>query len=66
MRLPILRRSEIDYKFFIVYAWHTDQPTIPIALHEPKDSGFSDWVTHTIVYFLKQARAVIIFSLQEE
>ena len=36
MRLPNLRRSEIDYKFSIVYAWHSDCPTIPIALRELK------------------------------
>ena len=35
--LPNLRRSEIGYKFSIVYAWHSDSPTIPIAFHELKN-----------------------------
>ena len=36
MPLPNLGQSESDYKFSIVYAWHPDSPTIPIALHELK------------------------------
>ena len=36
MPLPNLRRSEIDYKLSIVYAWYPDSPTIPVALHELK------------------------------
>ena len=39
MRLPNLRRSEIDYKFSIVYAWHLKCASHPYSSPQAKNEG---------------------------